>query len=78
MRSLGARLALWYAVISTATMILLFSIGRYSLEHYAIHGLDMLLQDEFTQIKRFLGPDYDNLTAEQMQNRMRGSGAYDY
>ena len=78
MRSLGARLALWYAVISTATMIILFSIGRYSLEHYAIHGIDMLLQDEFTQIKRILGPDYENLTVEQMQNRMRGSGAYDY
>jgi len=78
MRSLGARLALWYAVISTATMIVLFAIGRYSLEHYAIHGVDMLLQDEFTQIKRYLGTDYNNLTPEQIQSRLRGSGAYDY
>jgi len=77
MKSLGARLAISYAVASTATMICLFLIGRYSLEHYAIHGIDLLLQDEFRQIENHLGTDYATLTPAQLQERMRGSAAYE-
>ena len=58
MKSIGARLALWYAVAATATLACLFVAGFYLLRGYLIHGLDLLNQSEFEQIKARLGPDY--------------------
>jgi len=51
MKSIGARLALWYAAASTATLACLFIVGYYLLRGYLIHGLDLLNQSEFEQIK---------------------------
>ena len=51
MRSIGARLALWYAAASTATLACLFVVGYYLLRGYLIHGLDLLYQSEFQQIR---------------------------
>ena len=42
MKSIGARLALWYAAAATATLAVLFVAGYYLLESYLIHGLDLL------------------------------------
>lgn len=73
MRSIGARLALWYAGVSTATMVCLFVAGYYLLNSHLVHGLDLLNAAEFNQIKSNLGPDPDRLTSAEIQRRMRGT-----
>ncbi len=71
MKSLGVRLALLYASVSTATLALLFVGGFYLLNQYLVHGLDLLNQTEFEQIKASLGSDYATLTPEQIEQRIR-------
>jgi len=72
MRSIGARLALWYAGVSTATLVLLFVAGYYLLQQHLVRGLDALNRAEFEQIKSSLGPDYAQLTPAEVDKRMRG------
>ncbi|HVC02209.1 MAG TPA: ATP-binding protein [Steroidobacteraceae bacterium] len=71
MKSIGARLALWYASAATATLACLFVAGYYLLEGYLIHGLDLLNQSEFAQIRAHLGPDYRTLSAAVINQRIR-------
>ncbi|MDD3180203.1 MAG: ATP-binding protein [Opitutaceae bacterium] len=71
MKSFGAKLALWYALVSTATLVCLTVIGYYLLNQYLINGLDLLNEAEFTQIKASLGPDYDRLTSAKIEERVR-------
>ena len=66
MRSIGARLAAWYALVTLATMIGVFTAGRYLLEKYVVHSLDLLNEDEFAQIRSRLGPGYAALTPVQI------------
>ena len=42
MKSIGTRLALLYAGVSTATLICLFVAGYYLLDGYLVRGLDLL------------------------------------
>lgn len=76
MRSLGTRLALSYALAATLTMIGLFAFGRLMLESYLVHGLDLLIQDEFKQIESHLPTDYSHLSAADLQQRLQNSAAY--
>jgi len=76
MRSIGARLALWYAAASTATLACLFIVGYWLLRGYLIHGLDLLNQSEFEQIKARLGADYRTLSAEVIDQRIRETTEY--
>lgn len=76
MRSLGSRLALSYALAATLTMIGLFAFGRLMLESYLIHGLDLLIQDEFRQIESHLPGDYSHLSESDLQARLQNSAAY--
>src|SRR5262249_42731682 len=71
MKSLGARLALLYAVVSTVTIAALFIAGYYLLNQHLVHGLDLLNQAEFEQIKASLGDDYAALTPEVIEQRIR-------
>src|ERR671922_1058296 len=71
MKSIGARLALWYAAASTVTLACLFIVGYYLLRGYLIHGLDLLNQAEFEQIKARLGPDYSALSSAVIDQRIR-------
>ncbi|HEX7632296.1 MAG TPA: ATP-binding protein [Lacunisphaera sp.] len=71
MRSIGARLALWYAGVSTATLICLFVAGYYLLNQHLINGLDVLNASEFEQIKTNLGPEYATLGSAELEDRMR-------
>lgn len=71
MKSIGARLALWYAAASTVTLACLFLVGYYLLRGYLIHGLDLLNQSEFEQIKARLGPDYSALSSAVIDQRIR-------
>ena len=76
MRSFGARMALWYAVAATATFACLFLVGYYLLRGYLIHGLDLLNQSEFEQIKAHLGPDYRTLSVAVIDRRIRETTEY--
>jgi signal transduction histidine kinase len=76
MKSIGARLSLWYALAATATLACLFVVGYYSLQGYLIHGLDLLNESEFEQIKAHLGPDYKNLSREVIEQRIRETTDY--
>ncbi|MDB6089853.1 MAG: Two-component sensor histidine kinase [Gammaproteobacteria bacterium] len=76
MRSIGARLSLWYAAAATTTLAILFIAGYYLLETYLIHGLDLLNQSEFNQIKARLGPDYRLLSPAVIDQRIRETTEY--
>jgi two-component system heavy metal sensor histidine kinase CusS len=70
-KSIGARLAFWYAFASTATFACLFLGGRYFLEKHAIHALELLNAAEFEQIRPRLGADYATLTPAEIEERLR-------
>ena len=76
MRSIGARLALWYAAASTATLACLFVVGYYLLRGHLIHGLDLLNQSEFQQIRAHLGTDYAALSPAVIDERIRETTDY--
>jgi len=71
MKSIGVRLAFWYALSATLTMAVLFAAGYQLLERHLIHGLDLLNESEFQQIQAHLGPDYVNLEPEIIEQRIR-------
>ena len=76
MRSIGAKLSLWYAAAATATLAILFVAGYYLLKSYLIHGLDLLNQSEFNEIKAHLGPDYRDLSPAVIEKRIRETTEY--
>lgn len=71
MRSIGARLTLWYAVSATVTFAVLFLAGDRLLESRMIGGLDALNAAEFRQLKQHLGADYRSLDSRMMDQRIR-------
>lgn len=73
MKSIGVRLALLYAGVSTATMVCLFVAGYYMLNNHLVHGLDLLNAAEYEQIKASLGSDSATLTSAQIEQRMRST-----
>ena len=77
MKSIGARLALWYALASTLTFACLFLAGRYLLERHAIYALDLMNAAEFEQVKGRLGPDAATLTPDDLRLRLRSAMAND-
>lgn len=70
MRSLGVRLAFWYALASVLTLGCFFWAGRHLLEQHMLHSLDTGLKAEFEQVKRRLGPDAGSLAAAEVQARL--------
>jgi two-component system heavy metal sensor histidine kinase CusS len=71
MKSIGARIAVWYACAATATLALLFVAGYLLLERHLLHGLDLLNEAEFQQIEARLGPDYSSLSAPFIEMQIR-------
>jgi len=71
MKSLGVRLAMLYALVSTATLGVLFVAGYYLLNQHLVNGLDVLNAAEFTEVKASLGPDFATLTPKQIEERIR-------
>ena len=71
MKSIGARLALWYASAATLTFVCLFVAGYYLLENQLIHGLDLLNKAQFAQIQAHLGNDLSALNARAIDARIR-------
>ena len=76
MRSIGARLALWYAGAATATLVCLFVAGYYLLKINLVHGLDLLNRAEFAQISAHLGSDYGSLNDQVIDARIRETTDY--
>lgn len=76
MKSIGTRLAIWYALAATITLACLFVVGYRLLEKHLIHGLDLLNAAEFAQIKAHLGPDYKTLTPAVIDTRIRETTEY--
>ena len=71
MRSLGARLVLWYSVVSTSRWPPSSRSGFYLLNRHLVHSLDLLNAVEFESVKSGLGPALAALTADELDNRMQ-------
>jgi signal transduction histidine kinase len=71
MRSIGTRLAFWYALSATLTFVLLFLVGYKLLEGGLIRGLDALNAAEFRELKARFGDDYRRLDSQMMDQRIR-------
>ena len=54
MKTLGARLALLYSLVSTLTLFVLLATGYYLLNRHLIRGLDLLNSAEFERVKTHL------------------------
>ncbi len=71
MRSIGTRMAVWYASAATGTLACLFVAGYLLLENQLVHGLDLLNEAGFKQIEAHLGTDYRTLDAPSIEKRIR-------
>ena len=71
LRSIGARLTLYYAAAATASAAALFVTGYLQLNHRLVHGLDNLNYAEFEELRARLGPDYRQSTARIIDERIR-------
>ena len=71
MKSIGTRIAAWYATAATATLACLFVAGYLLLERQLVHGLDLLIETEFREIDTRLGPDYRTLSPQAIETRIR-------
>ena len=74
MRSLGARLMLWYSAISTLTLATLVAVGFYLLSRHMVHSLDLLNLAEFENLKSRLGPDLSTLAPDDLRKGMQAFG----
>ncbi|MBL8271739.1 MAG: hypothetical protein JNL55_35405, partial [Steroidobacter sp.] len=76
MRSIGARLATWYALTATVLFASLSVAGYFLLQTHLIRGLDLLNAAEFAQIKARLGADYHGLDRSGVDARIRETTEY--
>jgi signal transduction histidine kinase len=70
-KSIGARITLWYVVTLTATLACLFVAGHYLLERYLVRQLDELNETQFKHLRATLGRDYAALTPSVIDDRIR-------
>ncbi|TMB27288.1 MAG: HAMP domain-containing protein [Deltaproteobacteria bacterium] len=71
MKSIGTRIAAWYATAATATLACLFVVGYLLLERQLVHGLDLLVETEFREVDSRLGADYRTLSPQAIESRIR-------
>jgi len=76
MKSLRARISLWYAMSATITLAVLFVVGYALLQNYIQRDLDLLNKAEFEQIRARLGTDYEALTPQIVDQRIRETTNY--
>lgn len=70
MKSVGARIAFWYALASLLTLGCFFRVGRFLVEEHMEHSLDAGIAAEFAQVTRRLGPDVAGLDGAQIKERL--------
>jgi signal transduction histidine kinase len=71
MKSVGVRLAFWYALASVLTLALLFRAGRFLLEQHVVRSLDLLNVTQFEQVRERFGPNPAALAPADVRERMR-------
>lgn len=71
MRSIGARIAIWYAFAATLSLLGLSLGGYLLLERHLFDGLDLLNESEFQQISSRLGPEYQDISEPFIEMRIR-------
>jgi two-component system heavy metal sensor histidine kinase CusS len=71
MKSIGARITVWYAATATATLACLFIAGYYLLEDHLIRQLDTINETQFKQLKSTLGTNYQTLTPATIEQKIR-------
>ena len=76
MKSIGTRLALWYAAAAATTLVCVCIAGFYLLRYHLVHGLDQLNRAQFAEISAHLGDDYTTLNAHQIDARIRETTDY--
>lgn len=76
MRSIGARLTLWYALSATVTLTVLFLLGYQIQSDQLVRGLDSLSEATFEQLKARLGSDYATLDSPTLKRRLEETTAY--
>jgi signal transduction histidine kinase len=75
-RSIAARLAVWYALAATATLAVLSVAGYFALQTSLINGLDLLNAAQFKQIQARLGENYQSLSAAAIDQHIRQTTEY--
>ncbi|MDE1918184.1 MAG: HAMP domain-containing protein [Sphingomonadales bacterium] len=70
MKSIGARLTLYYALAASLSAAVLFSTGYVILEDELVRGLDALNVAEFAELRQRLGPDYQSLAPHVIAKRI--------
>lgn len=73
LRSISVRLAMWYGIAAALTLGVIFSAGYTLLHNRLVRGLDMLNLAQYQQIKARLLPDFDSLTPQMIDVRVRGN-----
>ena len=68
MKSVGVRLAFWYALASLLALGIFFRIGRHLVEQHIINSLDSGIAAEFEQLKRRLGTNPSAIPADQLRS----------
>ena len=76
MKSISARLALWYSLAATLTLAGLFLAGYQLLQTRLIGGLDLLNKAEFQQIHARLGDEPEKLNLQYINERVREMAEY--
>jgi len=71
MKSIGARITLWYAITLIVTLAVLSIAGHYLLEGYLIRQLDKLTESQFKHLAATLGRDYATVTPQVIDDRIR-------
>jgi signal transduction histidine kinase len=70
-KSISARLTVWYALTATATLACLFVAGYYMFQNHMIKQLDLLNETQFKQLRTALGANYKTLTPQVINDRIR-------
>ncbi|MDB6165303.1 MAG: cusS [Lacunisphaera sp.] len=73
MRSIGTRLAIWYAVASAVSLAGAAMTGFYLLERHLVRNIDEQNRAEFQQLRAVLRPDFTILDPEPMAERLRNA-----
>lgn len=76
MKSLRARISLWFALSATITLAVLFGVGYVLLESHMQGDLDLLNKTEFEQIRARLGTNYAALTPQIVDQRIHETADY--
>lgn len=77
MKSIRARLTLWYAVSATISFAILSLVGFRVLDARLVGGLDQLNAAEFRQLRAHIGPDFATVSPARLEERLANVNSYE-